>query len=402
MRARGSRASKQALAELEALPRSTRSPQDDLATLAVDLRNATLDDPIADRAASRELDDRWGLDPRLEARLDRLIRNDPLELAGRRRFDTWHRLWARTFNAVVEPIGSSAITGFVLAPYQLANSLIHYFAAFSNTSRSRRRIARRSRCARSSWPTPRFAETPRSPEDRSSATSRSSRSTLAKRAECAAEKALDAKARLALHHAEHAVTMLEAHPEENGRLRRSVRALVEEAQDGLEAETALRLGSLEARPTPAATGKAEYATAAEILLLDRLPLEIELTRFPEPRADDEDRESYGASSTSARSPSIEDGFEAAARERLDPIGRAMASRRTMARHARVAARRRLAESLRRLRAAQAQGTARRARLATRRRMGQSSSLSEHLDAGRLSDRRAHDRDHDRSWRRCAR
>ncbi len=105
----------------------------DLVHLATDLRNAALDDPIAYREASRELDKEWGIDPRLTGRLERTIRDDPLRLAGRRQFDGWHRLWARTFNAVAEPIGSSAITGFVLAPYQIANSLIHYFAEFSNS-----------------------------------------------------------------------------------------------------------------------------------------------------------------------------------------------------------------------------------------------------------------------------
>ena len=84
--------------------------------LAIDLRNATLDDPIADRAGARKLRRRFGLDPRLESRLDQTIQDDPLRLAGRRQFDGWHRLWARTFNAVVEPLGASAITGFVLAP----------------------------------------------------------------------------------------------------------------------------------------------------------------------------------------------------------------------------------------------------------------------------------------------
>ena len=104
-----------ALAEL----RETEMPEslDDLEAIATDLRNATLDDPIAYRAASRVLEKRFGLDPRLDARLEDTIRNDPLRLAGRRQFDGWHRLWARTFNAVAEPLGTSAITGFAIAPF---------------------------------------------------------------------------------------------------------------------------------------------------------------------------------------------------------------------------------------------------------------------------------------------
>ena len=66
-------------------------------------------------------------------RLDRTIDDSLLRLANHRIYDGWERLWARTFNAVSEPLGSSVITGFVLAPYQLANSLVHYFAEFSNS-----------------------------------------------------------------------------------------------------------------------------------------------------------------------------------------------------------------------------------------------------------------------------
>ena len=75
-----------------------------LIPIAIDLRNATLDDPIAHRNASRELRKRRGLDPRLKSRLDQTIADDPLRLANRRQFDGWHRLWARTFNAVAEPL----------------------------------------------------------------------------------------------------------------------------------------------------------------------------------------------------------------------------------------------------------------------------------------------------------
>ena len=118
---------------LEELKRSELSKDDDdVIPLAIDLRNATLDDPIAYRAGSRKLRSRRGLDPRIKSRLDRTIGDDPIRLAKRRQFDGWHLLWARTFNTISEPLGSTLITGFVLAPYQLANSIIHYFADFSN------------------------------------------------------------------------------------------------------------------------------------------------------------------------------------------------------------------------------------------------------------------------------
>ncbi len=97
-----------------------------------DLVNATLDDAEAYRTASRRLTRGWGTDPALEARLGQEIDDDRLRLARRRSLDTWERFWARTFNAVSQPLGSSLVSGFVLAPFNLATSGVQYFAGFSN------------------------------------------------------------------------------------------------------------------------------------------------------------------------------------------------------------------------------------------------------------------------------
>ncbi len=103
-----------------------------LVPLCQDMVNATLDDPAAYRAASRDLHRRAKGDPVLRARLEQAVADDILALARARAFERWERLWARTFNAVSEPLGNSIITGFTLAPFSLANSGVHYLASFSN------------------------------------------------------------------------------------------------------------------------------------------------------------------------------------------------------------------------------------------------------------------------------
>lgn len=100
--------------------------------LCEDLANATLDDDEAYRRASRKLAGGWGTDPSLEARLEQEVGDDRLKLARRRSLDTWEKYWARTFNAVSQPLGSALIGGFVLAPINLATSGVRYLASFSN------------------------------------------------------------------------------------------------------------------------------------------------------------------------------------------------------------------------------------------------------------------------------
>lgn len=256
-----------ALEALEATPVPEVSErQPNLVPLALDLRDATLDDPLADREGARALAKRWDLDPRLEARLDRRIGNDPLELAGRREFDTWERLWARTFNAVVEPIGSSAITGFILAPYQLANSLIHYFAGFSNSEplsfTDRQALALRQEFVA------RHPESPIVPdvEQRIRRAEPKLAKTLARRRLRASERALDADAPgLALHHARAAREILAAHPEANASTQRDAERAEAEARTARDAERMRSLAATGARATPTALRESEYALAAALL-----------------------------------------------------------------------------------------------------------------------------------------
>lgn len=237
-----------------------------LVPLALDLRNATLDDPIAYRDASRTLRKRRDLDPRLRSRLDRVIADDPLRLARRRLFDGWHRLWARTFNAVSEPLGSAAITGFVLAPFQLANSALHYFAEFSNAEplsvTGRQALALRKQF---------LAEHPETPltdtlEQKVAASQIRLEKTLALRRVRAAETALDRdRAPLALRHAEAALDVLADHPAENAGLRRRAVRRLHQAQRRIETLEHLRARSLESTPTPPALLDLELRIAARLL-----------------------------------------------------------------------------------------------------------------------------------------
>ena len=112
-------------AEEEGRPR-----MEGLVPLCIDLRNSTMDDPIAYREASEELLDQWFtyLDPALEARLQQAVDDDPLDLATERTIDHWESLWATTFNAVVEPIGGSLVWGVAVAPFRLATRLTHWAA----------------------------------------------------------------------------------------------------------------------------------------------------------------------------------------------------------------------------------------------------------------------------------
>ncbi|MCS5635157.1 MAG: hypothetical protein NZ990_01470, partial [Myxococcota bacterium] len=121
---------KESVAELATLSDSHKG--EDLDPLAADLLHSTLDHPDAYRAASRKLSEGWGTDPSLDARLQQAIDDDLLALAWQRRRDTWENYWARTFNAVSQPLGQAAFNGFVLAPLQISTSVAHYLASFSN------------------------------------------------------------------------------------------------------------------------------------------------------------------------------------------------------------------------------------------------------------------------------
>jgi hypothetical protein len=99
-----------------------------LLPLGQDVVNATLEDARAYRRASEELLSDYDTDPGLEQRLERAIEDDPLALARRRERDDWSRIFAHHFNAVAEPLGKSLMTGFVMAPYQIAMTGVHWLA----------------------------------------------------------------------------------------------------------------------------------------------------------------------------------------------------------------------------------------------------------------------------------
>jgi len=99
-----------------------------LVPLCIDLENSALDDHSEYRAAAKKLLRRRDLDPALKARLKQSVADDPLRLARRRNLDTWETLWARTFNAISEPLGRSLMSGVMMAPLALATSGAHYLA----------------------------------------------------------------------------------------------------------------------------------------------------------------------------------------------------------------------------------------------------------------------------------
>jgi len=95
-----------------------------LAPVARDLVNATLDDPRAYRRASEELLDDGDPGPALTRRLEEAVRDDELRLADARLRDAWLLEFGQAFNAVAEPIGKS-IMNTTMAPYRLGRSLLH-------------------------------------------------------------------------------------------------------------------------------------------------------------------------------------------------------------------------------------------------------------------------------------
>lgn len=272
-------------ASLEALV-AARGERDSrqLVPIATDLRNATTDDPIAYREASRVLRRTRGLDPRLESRLDEAIGEDPLKLARRRKRDDWHRLFARTFNSVAEPLGQSVITGFILAPFTLTNSLIHYFAEFSNaeplSQTGRQALVLRQEFLAAH---PGSADSPRLEGLVAKGESRLAK-TLALRRVRAAEAALDQdQPGLARHQAASARQILESHPAEHARLRRRAARDERRAGEALERRNADLARSLAAKATAQATRESERALATALLAGPVAPgrLAPELARYRE-------------------------------------------------------------------------------------------------------------------------
>lgn len=106
----------------EASRRETGLPTG-LVAASQDLLNATHDDPIAYRAASRTLLERDDLSPTLRHRLEDEVADDPLVLANDRLSDSRRKSIAQVFNAIAAPIGRSMGVG-IRAAVGLARSLV--------------------------------------------------------------------------------------------------------------------------------------------------------------------------------------------------------------------------------------------------------------------------------------
>jgi hypothetical protein len=94
-----------------------------LVPAATDLVNATLDDPITYRAATRELLERDDLPEALHKRLEADVDDDPLRLADRRMRDALIKDTAEIFNALARPLSRMALTP-LMGGISLAQSLL--------------------------------------------------------------------------------------------------------------------------------------------------------------------------------------------------------------------------------------------------------------------------------------
>ena len=371
---------------------TTEETGDRLLPLATDLRNATLDDPIGYRRASRSLKRRFGLDPRLRSRLSRTVEDDPIRLAVRRQLDGWHTLWARTFNAVSEPLGNSLITGFVIAPFQLANSITHYFAEFSN--REALSLTGRQALAHRKDFLGRHPDTELTPKlERQIAKGDVKLArTLAHRRVRAADNAYDSgEWLLSSLQAEAAERILSEAPDHNRRLRRKAHKLAVRAGDRLDARHARRARSLEARASEPTTRDAELRLASSLLAGPVTLAGVDpLLRAYLETGGSRDRAEFVLALAQH-----EMGFERASRERIARLAAGRVDRDPMVRHARAIENDAWQNPFPRLRRAAAVGAARGDRLSAGRRVGEATALSEPAEADRLPRRRAHHRDDDR-------
>jgi len=96
-----------------------------LAPYAEDARNATLPDPIAFRAAQRELLERDDLEPELERRVEIEVSDDPLTLADQRLGEARRGRLTRSVNAFTRAIGTS-FTNPALLIYRVAMSALGF------------------------------------------------------------------------------------------------------------------------------------------------------------------------------------------------------------------------------------------------------------------------------------
>ncbi len=311
-----------ALAELQTAEDSHQT--EGLPALGQDLVNATLDDPIAYRKAATDLKGAPGVDHALKARLDSHVKNDSLRLAKRRRLDTWENYWARTFNALSEPLGRALMTGAVTAPFTIATSSAHYLASFSNDepiSQTHRQALVLHREYLAHHPDAEDADEIRdqieSAEKKLDATMRRRRLRSASRQyEAGLYRAAKVSAQRALLHGE------------------SDKAdqIVADAGDRIDAQRASHAASLEAHPHDDGSMASEDAARLSTALLAASGRPL---RVRDLRALGIDRDGPLASELEfaeavAR---IESGYEDAGRDRLDDIARRDPSVDPMSRHA---------------------------------------------------------------------
>ena len=327
-----------ALAAVRAAAPSSRAPH--LVPLSIDLRNTTLDDPIAYRASARELRKRGGLDPRIRSRLDRTIDDDPILLARRRQFDGWHRLWARTFNAISAPLGSSVITGFVLAPFQLANSIIHYFADFSNEEAlsltDRQALVLRQEFLRKHPHTELTAQL----ELKIEKSTIRLEETLALRRIRVAEGAFDeGNLSIAAYQADSAGRILSPHPKKNPILRRRSERVAEKVEKAITVDRNRRLTSLKSHAIdngPVARIKTETSLARALLVEPiNSPLIAQRIAAYHSVAGDGDDGSGGPTEFILAIRQHENGYDVEARRRLSTLASLGPIDNPMARHAKA-------------------------------------------------------------------
>ncbi|MEN8182928.1 MAG: hypothetical protein ABFS46_10385 [Myxococcota bacterium] len=117
-----------ALEEIDRARREFDDPATGLVPFALDLRNATTDDPLRYESRSHELLERDDLDAVLEHRLEAVLGDDERLLARHRIADARWTRFGRIFNALAEPVGRS-ITSGAMAPWRLARSLANLLVA---------------------------------------------------------------------------------------------------------------------------------------------------------------------------------------------------------------------------------------------------------------------------------
>lgn len=117
------RAAQALLLALDRQRRESGEAPTGLAPAALELEAVTRADPLARRAATRELLERDDLAPETRRRIQQELEDDPLRLADRRLADARRARFARRFNAIAEPVGRSLLST-ALAPYRLGRALL--------------------------------------------------------------------------------------------------------------------------------------------------------------------------------------------------------------------------------------------------------------------------------------